>query len=55
MCLFASFAGEADPIADYDETSIRYRGRANPSKTFRLLQSATGSSDSDSGQQLYLH
>lgn len=40
-----------DPIVDYDETSIRYRGRANPSKTFRLLQSATGSdSDSDSVQ-----
>lgn len=40
-----------DTIADYDETSIRYRGRANPSKTFRLLQSATGSdSDSDSVQ-----
>jgi len=40
---------DEDPItADYDETSIRYRGRTNPSKTFRLLQSATGS-DSDSG------
>ena len=44
--------GEEDPIADYDETSIRYRGRTNPSRTFRLLQSATGS-DSDSGEQAY--
>jgi len=40
---------DEEPIADYNETSIRYRGRANPSKTFRLLQSATGS-DSDSGE-----
>jgi len=49
MMMTVMLCTDEEPIADYNETSIRYRGRANPSKTFRLLQSATGS-DSDSGE-----
>lgn len=37
---------EGDEIGNYDQTSIRYTGKTNPSKSFRLLQSVTGSSDS---------
>jgi hypothetical protein len=31
-----------DDIGNYDETSIRYRGRNIPSKSFRMLQNMTG-------------
>lgn len=36
---------EGDELSHYDEHSIRYTGRTNPSKVFQLLQSATGSQD----------
>ena len=36
---------EGDELSHYDENSIRYTGRSNPSKVFQLLQSATGSQD----------
>lgn len=33
-------------VGGYDEASIRYLGRNNPSKSFHLLQQMTGGSDS---------
>ena len=34
---------DVDEVSAYDETSIRYRGRNIPSKSFRMLQNMTGS------------
>jgi hypothetical protein len=42
---------EGDDIGEYEQTSIRYTGKANPSKTFQLLQTATGS-DSETDAKL---
>jgi hypothetical protein len=44
---------EGDDVGDYEQTSIRYTGKANPSKTFRMLQTVTGS-DSETDAKLAL-
>ena len=41
------------PVANYNEASIRYLGATNPSKSFKILQSLTGS-DSESGMYIMI-
>ena len=51
MRMFCVGADDVDEVSGYDETSIRYRGRNIPSKSFRMLQSMTGSGSDVPGKQ----
>ena len=46
------FSDEPTDIGNYDEQSIRYRGRNIPSKSFRMLESMTGGPAPAPGQML---
>ena len=42
-------------VGNYDETSIRYKGRNTPGKTFKKLQSLTGSEGYVPPRKFFLH
>ena len=50
MPVVCAGSDDVDEVSGYDETSIRYRGRNIPSKSFRMLQSMTGSGSDEPGR-----